>query len=251
MIVAVLAIVTASFTPAQPKVGDLITVTFAAPVALDASKDYEIVSRAGSTVVVRTFEPRPFALSGTLGPLTGKHVRFRNLRVPMGSVLKQGDDLTPAPLAPPRPPAIPWALWIAIAVAALLAIGAAILLWRRWRRKKPAAEPLPRLTAEERFRRAVLVLRESPSRPLRWAALADETRRFLAATRPRLGSDLTTTELVPRLAEQEQVVEEILRQGDLEKFSRRGAVEREFDELTDRVLDLATGVRPSQRELAS
>jgi hypothetical protein len=258
MILAVLAIVTASFSPPQPKVGDLIAVTFPAPVVLDASREYEVVERRGHTVVVRTFEPRPFALSGTMGPLTpalspegrGGFVRFRNLKVPMTSVLRQGDDLAPAPLAPPRPAEIPWLLVIAVAVAALLAILAAILLWLRLRRKKPAVPPVPQLSPEERFRAAVLALRADPSRRLRWAALADETRRFLAATRPQLGSDLTTTELVPKLAEQERVVEEILRQGDLEKFSRRGPAQREFDELAARVLDVATGFSPSREERA-
>jgi hypothetical protein len=158
----------------------------------------------------------------------------------MASVLKKGDDLAPAPLAPPRPAKIEWLKWAAIAIAALLAILACVLLWRRLRRRKPEAPPVPQLTAEERFRAAVLALREDPSRQHRWAALADETRKYLAATRPRFSSDLTTTELVPRLEERERVVEEILRQGDLEKFSRRGAAQREFDEVANRALELAS-----------
>jgi hypothetical protein len=234
MILAVLAALTVSLAPAQPKVGDRITVTFPAPVVLDASREYEVVERKGNTVVLRSFEPRVFALSGTTG-----NVRFRNLQVPMTSVLKQGDDLAPAPLAPPRPSEIPWLQWIAIALAVLLALALLVFLWIRMRRKKPAAAPVPQLTAEERFRAAVLALREDPSRHLRWAALADETRRFLAATRPQLGSELTTTELVPKLEERQRVVEEILRQGDLEKFSRRGAAQREFDELANKALELA------------
>ena len=56
------------------------------------------LAQHGNRVVVRTFEPRPFALSGTMG-----NVRFRNLDSAGASVLKQDDDLTPAPLAPPRP----------------------------------------------------------------------------------------------------------------------------------------------------
>ena len=235
MILAVLAALTVSMTPPQPKVGDRIAITFPAPVTLDASKDYEVVARRGNVVVIRTFEPRSFNLAGTTG-----NIRFRNLKVPMTSVLRQGDDLTPAPLAPPRPAEIAWLKLIAIAVAAVLAIVALILLWRRLRKKKPEAPPVPQLTPEERFRAAVRALREDPSHQTRWAALADETRKYLAATRPQFGSDLTTTELVPRLDERERVVEEILRQGDLEKFSRRGAAERQFDELADRVLELAS-----------
>jgi len=221
-----------TFAPAQPKVGDRITVTFPAPVVLDASTDYEVVARRGNVVVVRTFEPRAFSLSGTSG-----NVRFRNLRVPVASVLKRADDLTPAPLAPPRAADLAGMTWIAIAVVAVLAILAAIVFRRR---RKPIGEPVPQLTAEERFRAAVIALREDPARHLRWAALADETRTFLAATRPQLGSELTTTELVPRLDEQQHVVEEILRQGDLEKFSRRGAIPSEFDELANKALGLAS-----------
>lgn len=234
MILAVLALVTASFHPAEPKVGDLVTITFPAPVVLDASRDYEVVSRNGNIVVVRTFVPQPFALGGTIGK-----VRFRNLRVPIRSVLKQGDDLALAPLAPPRPMAWPSPWWFALAIAVLFALVILIVLWLRAKKRAPE-ESKPVASPEERFRAAVLALRENPSRPLRWAALADETRKFLAATHPRLGSDLTTTELVPRLVEQEHVVAEILQQGDLEKFSRRGAAQREFDELADRALELAS-----------
>ncbi|HEX6097317.1 MAG TPA: hypothetical protein VF432_13390 [Thermoanaerobaculia bacterium] len=235
MILAVLAALTVSLSPPQPKVGDLITVTFPEPVVLDASREYEVVARKGNVVVLRTFEPREFALNGTMG-----NVRFRNLKVPMASVLRKGDDLAPAPLAPPRPAEITWLQWLAVALAVLLALALVAFLWIRLRRKKPKAEAVPQLTAEERFRAAVLALRADPSRHLRWAALADETRRYLAATRPQLGSELTTTELVPRLDDRQRVVEEILRQGDLEKFSRRGPAEREFDALADRALELAS-----------
>lgn len=236
MILAVLAALTVSLSPPQPKVGDLITVTFPAPVVLEASRDYEVVSRRGDTVVVRTFEPRAFELRGTAGK-----VRFRNLKVPMTSVLKQGDDLAPAPLAPPHSPSIVWLYAIAIALAVLLVLAVIALIWMRMRRKKkPQAAPVPELSAEERFRAAVRALREDPAHQHRWAALADETRRYLAATRPQLGSELTTTELVPRLDDAQRVVEEILRQGDLEKFSRRGAAERAFDDLAGKALELAS-----------
>jgi hypothetical protein len=235
MILAVLAALTVSLSPPQPKVGDLITVTFPAPVVLDASREYEVVAHQGNTVVLRTFEPRAFELRGTAG-----NVRFRNLKVPMTSVLAQGDDLAPAPLAPPRAANIGWLQWMVVALAVLLALALIAFVWRRLRRKKPKAEPVPPMTAEERFRLAVRALREDPSQQHRWAALADETRKYLAATRPQLGSELTTTELVPRLDQAQHVVAEILRQGDLEKFSRRGAAERAFDDLADKALELAS-----------
>lgn len=231
--ILVLALVTATLQPASPKVGDHITVTFPAPVVLDASRDYEVVSSSGSRVVVRTFEPKPFAMSGTMGG-----TRFRNLTVPVGSVLKQGDDLQPAPLVPPRRPPYPALPWYAIAGAALAATAAWVAVWLRSR--KPAEIVVPELAPADRLRAAVQTLLQNPQYDLRWAALANETRAFLNATRPNVTGDLTTTELLPRLSESDRVVEEILHQGDLQKFSKRGASERDFAEVAARVLELAS-----------
>ena len=235
MILAILAVVSATLQPAHPKVGDLITVRFERPVTLDAAKDYEVVSRAGNSVVLRTFLPKPFVLSGVTG-----NVRFTNLIVPVGSVLQKNDELTPAPLVPPREVPYPREPFIAIAVAALVAIAAWAAVWWRSRRKVEAVQPEPLLAPEERYRRAVLSLREDPSQPLRWARLADETRRYLAATRPHLPADLTTSELVPRLGEPERVVVDILRQGDREKFSPWGAEAVDFEDVANRALELAS-----------
>jgi len=227
--ILVLALVTATFSPPAPTVGDPIAITFAAPVKLDRSPSYEVVSQRGSRVVVRTFIPRPFALSGVTGG-----VRFRNLVVPVRSVLKKNDDMKPAPLTPPRAAPYPRAPSMAIAIAALLAIAAWVLAWRLAQRAvRIIVPPIP---ASERYRRAVLALREDPRRAHRWAALADATRAYLAESRANLGSDLTTTELVPRLPDHDRVVADILRQGDMEKFSRHGAPPRDFDEVAARAL---------------
>ncbi len=238
------AVVSASFQPPAPKVGDLITVEFAAPVTLDPSPSYEVVSRSGNRVVVRTFVPKPFALSGVVGD-----VRFRNINVPVQSVLAPNDALTPAPLAPPREVPYPRAPFIAIAIAALCAIAAWLAVWWRSKHRAAVAQPKLVLAPDERFRRAVLALRENGAQPKRWATLADETRAYLAATRPQFPSDLTTTELVPRLGERERIVIDILRQGDREKFSPWGAEPRDFDEIANRALTLVTP--PEQEPLPS
>jgi hypothetical protein len=235
MILAILAVVTATFQPPAPKVGDLITIEFAAPVTLDASPEYEVVSRSGKRVVVRTFVPKPFALSGVAGD-----VRFRNLKVPVRSVLAPNDQLAPAPLVPPRKVPYPRAPFIAIALAALCALAAWLAVWWRSRKSAVVVPSQPLLAPEERFRRAVLALRQDPSQAKRWAKLADETRAYLAATRPQLRSDLTTTELVPRLREDDRIVVDILRQGDREKFSPWGAEPQDFDEVASRALELAS-----------
>lgn len=233
--ILLLALVAATLQPASPKVGDLITVTFPAPVALDPSADYEVVARHGNRVVVRTFQPKPFELSGTMGG-----TRFPNVRVPVGSVLRQGDDFQPAPLVPPKPLPDPPLPWYAMAAAALCALAAWAAVW--WRARKRVEAIAPPVAPEERLRAVVRALIDDPSQRLRWAELADETRLYLNATRPNLSGDLTTTELVPRLRDEERVVEEILRQGDLEKFSRQGAVPQNFEALAMRVLDVVTAV---------
>lgn len=227
MILAILAIVTATARPAAPAVGDLITVEFPQAVVLDVSEEYEIVETRGKTVVVRTFEPRPFALSGTMG-----NVRFRNLRVPVQSVLKPKDDLKPAPLAPPVPVEAPRHPWIAIAAAAVVAAFAWALAW--WRFRKPAMTIEPLLPADARFRQTVTALRNGPPR---WAALADATRAYLAATHPNLGLELTTSELLRR--NDDPLLATILRQGDLEKFSPWGPQPMDFGSVAGRALSLA------------
>lgn len=226
--ILVLALVSATLQPAAPRVGDLITVTFSASVTLDASNEFEIVTRSERAVVVRTFTPSPFALSGVLHE-PQRSVRFRNLRIPVRSVLKEGDDRTPAPLSPPREQPYPLAPFVAIAAAALLAVAAWTAVW--WRsRLRVAVAAAPALSPADRYRRALLALRDSPPKR-RWATLADETRLFLAATRPHLGAELTTSELLPRLDTQDAVVAEVLRQGDLEKFSPEGATGRDFEDV--------------------
>jgi hypothetical protein len=231
MILVLLAVFSATFQPPRPTVGDRIVINFPAPVVLDASKDYEVVEQKGNRAVIRSFQPAPFALSGTSG-----NVRFQNLVVPMTSVLTPNDDLKPAPLRPPQPVPYPRAPFVALGVAAAIAVATWAGVW--WFSRRPKAAPVvPAIPVDERFRRAVLAAKTQPER---WAALADATRAYLAETRTRLSSDLTTTELVARLREDERIVSAILRQGDLEKFSLSGAEPEDFDEVADRALRLAS-----------
>jgi len=232
MLFAVLALVHTTIQPPSPKVGDLITVEFSSRVVLDRSSDYEVVSHAGTRAVVRTFTPKPFVITGT-----ADGERFRTM-VPVKSVLKANDSMQPAPLAAPRPIPYPPIPFLAIAIAAVCAIAAWIAVWLRARRKVQVVVPV--LSAGERFQRAVLALRHDPRHPRRWAALADETRTYFAATRPHLGSELTTTELLARVEDEPSVIEHILRQGDREKFSPWGAREESFDEIAERAMRIAS-----------
>jgi hypothetical protein len=219
----VLAAVTATVSPPEPKVGDLITIEFPAPVTIEKSPSFEVVRHEGNRVVVRTFEPKPFIVNGVV--------------VPVKSVLAPDDSLRPAPLAPPLEVPYPRAPFIAIALAAVAAIVTWLAVW--WRAKHAAAPAIvvPSLTAEERFRNAVIALRRSGEHPRRWATLADETRAFLAATRD-LGTELTTHELVPKLTPRDAVVEDILRHGDYEKFAPGGRPAADFEEVAEKALQI-------------
>lgn len=232
MILALL-IVTASFRPATPTVGDPITIVFEQPVALDRSEAYELMSQEGKQVVVRTFKPEPFELSGRVG-----NVFFRKLIVPVGSVLTPDDDLKPAPLDPPLPPPPSRRPYVAIGIASGIAAAAWLAVLLLARRARLAALPVPDVPAADRFRRSVEQLRSDPAAPHRWAALADATRRYLAATDPSLGLELTTSEILRRAGEDERSLARILRQGDMEKFSPWGAQPGDFDAVAESALGL-------------
>jgi hypothetical protein len=213
--IPILLLVTATFRPPAPTVGDRITIDFKAPVVLETSTQYEIVSQHGSRVVVRTFEPRPFAISGRTGDVV-----FRNMYVPVRSVLAPKDNLTPAPLKPPLTEPYPMLPFVLMGIVALMAIGAWIAVVKLDRHEE-IAEPI--VPPAERFRASVAAARN-------WSQLADSVREYLAAM------TLTTTEILSR--NDSKTVAEILRQGDLEKFSPWGARAGDLLSLKRRALEL-------------
>jgi hypothetical protein len=227
----VLALIT-TFHPARPTIGDPITIDFAAPTTVAPSPDYEVVSRSGNSVVIRTFVPHTIAVTGRSadGPVS--------VMIPIHSVLKPDDKLEPAPLIPPRSEPWPRLPFVAIAIAALAAIAAwtAVVLLAKRRVPKPRVVVVP----AEAFRTRVLALRSDA--PMRWAHLSDALRAYLAAVRADLGAELTTSELLSRV--DEGAVAQILRQGDLEKFSPWGAAPLNFDDAINRALEIPSWVEP-------
>jgi len=196
----------AQITPPNATIGDPITITFPQAATVNPSPDYEVVSQSGNRVVVRTFKPKPFTVSGRMG-----QVWFRDLVVPVRSVLKPSDPMQPAPLIPPRAVPYPRSPFVAIGIAAFLAIVGWTAVVLVARRRARVVEAHPQLPPEERFRLAVRDARN-------WAMLSDAVRDYLAATRA-IGRELTTAEVLQRDA----AFAEILRNGDLEKFSPWGA----------------------------
>jgi hypothetical protein len=219
--IPILLLVTATFRPPAPTVGDLITIDFQQPVTLDRSRQYEILSQRGRRVVIRTFEPKPVAISGRVGD-----VLFRNMVVPVRSVLKPRDNLTPAPLKPPIAEPYPKLPFVLIGVAALLAIAAWIAVVMLEKREEVAVPVLP---PAERFRGAIKKART-------WSQLADAVREYIDAT------TLTTSEVLAKNSS--ALIAEILRQGDLEKFSPWGPRPGDFQALARRALELI----PEERE---
>ncbi len=226
--IPILLFVMAHFRPASPTIGDPITMQFQGPVVLDPSPNYEIVSRRGDTVVIRTFQPHPFTVSGSVAG-----VRFHDMNVPVKSVLKPNDKMDPAPLKPPRTIPYPRLPFVAIGIAAFAAIAA----WTAaaLRRDAAVARAVPLLPPAEQFRAAINTLRRNPNLPLRWSKLADALRDYLAETSP-LSHDMTTTEVIERSGSEPMA--EILRQGDLEKFSPWGPLPANFDAIAQRALAL-------------
>ncbi len=227
---------TATFHPAHPTVGDRITVDFPRSVVLDRSPAYEIVLQHGSRAVVRTFEPKPFALSGTTDG-----VRFRNLVVPVRSVLAAGDAMQPAPLKPPQRLPMPRAPFVAIGVAALVAAAAWAGLLALHRRRAASrarraghssggALPGGRGVFDGEAAGAAMGLsrRSHPDLP----------RRARIRGRPH------ELQLLASLGGHE-LIAEILRRGDLEKFSPWGAPPGDFSALAQRALTIPDEFEPA------
>lgn len=234
--------VTITFRPPNPTVGDLVTVEApraSGPIALDPSLQFEEVSRLPNAIVIRTFEPKPLTLSGTAGK-----ERFAGIVIPVHSVLKKGDAMEPAPLVPPRAIPYPRGPFIAIAAVALAAIAAWLATFAFARRIARATAPVPALTPVERFRAEVSAAAGH------WAALADATRHYLAAH--GYGAELTTRELLVVLPDDVRAIAaEVLREGDLDKFSPWGSADPDFNAAAARALTLPDLLEPRSEEVAA
>ena len=254
-----------TFQPVRPTVGDPVTIDFAAPTTVDASPDFEVVSRNGRQVVIRTFVPHAIAVTGKAadGPVS--------VMIPIHSVLKPDDKLEPAPLKPPKVEPWPRLPFIVIGLAALCAIAAwtAVVLLARRRKPKMVVVIVP----AEQFRSRVLGLRRAAI-GMRWASLADAVRAYLASVRSDLGAELTTKELLARVGKGEQLgevageppagqppgrrrydghdaVAQILHQGDLEKFSPWGPAQADFDDAVNRALEIPLWIEPPPEPVAA
>ena len=81
-----------------------------------------------------------------------------------------------------------------------------------------------------------------PAAPEARAPPADIGRASLAAVRSDLGAEWTTSELLSRI--DHAAIAQILRQGDLEKFSPWGAAPADFDDVAARALEIPAWAEP-------
>src|SRR3954468_16196329 len=160
---ALLFLLITTFQPPKATIGDPITITFATPTTVEPSADYEVISRHGNAVVIRTFVPHTITVNGRAadGPVS--------VMIPIHSVLKPDDKLEPAPLKPPKTEPWPRLPFVAIGIAALAAIAAwaAVVMLAKRRVAKPRIVIVP----GDEFRSRVSSLRADA--PMRWARLAD------------------------------------------------------------------------------
>lgn len=230
-------------TPKAPTVGDIIRLEFstgaAGRVLLDPSPDFEIVSRKGGDVRIRSFRPGPLSIGGRLLD-NGRAVVFRNLNLEIQSVLAPGDPLRPAPLRPPFPlprdPRVDWWLGGMAVAASVLWAGAFI----RHRRKAKVKEA-PLLPAREEFTEALERARREKTLDF-LLILSDAVRRYFARSDARLGRELTRTEFLDAIsrtlpASQLAIVSAILTQADWLKFSGSRSVPADRS-LIDKALEL-------------
>jgi hypothetical protein len=229
---ALVLLLITTFQPPKPAIGDPITITFASPTTVDPSADYEVISRNGNSVVIRTFVPHTISVNthSAEGPVS--------VMIPIHSVLKPDDKLEPAPLKPPKLEPWPRLPFIAIGIAALAAIAAWVAVLLLAKRSVPTIHIV--VAPADEFLRRLRTLR--PDAPKRWATLADIVRAYLAAVRDDLGAELTTSELLARV--DHPPIAQILRQGDLEKFSPWGATPGDFDAIASQALQIPAWAEP-------
>jgi hypothetical protein len=234
-------------TPARPTVGDPITLTFpeaSGRVEIAPSEAYEIVRTEENRAVIRSFRPGPLEVAARL-PAGEREVAVPSLGIEIVSTLAEDDTLQPAPLRPPERLPANRDAWIALGAAG----AAMILLWALVYLRRPrevAAVPARRRIAPSReLLRALEAAATLPPVESR-IAIGDATRNFLARVDEAWGRELTSRELRRALRQARVhedlrgVVDTILLEADLEKFSTHGAPEIETRELVDSARQLAT-----------
>jgi hypothetical protein len=242
-----------TFSPPRPTVGDPVTITFPAGVTqvqLSPGEGFEAIRGSGNQIVLRSFRPGPFEVSGRL--LRGETASAFRMRLIINSVLQPNDSLEPAALKPPRPLDPNRAAFIAIAAAAaaaLLSWLAAILLWRR-RTLLPAPRRVPE--AAEEFRIALGRAARVADGNARAIALAEATRAYLARIGGAYARELTTFELLQALppGDAAAVIGEVLFEADLAKFSPWGASARDAREMVERLSRIPQQFEQQQKEAA-
>lgn len=230
---------------AGPTVGDPIAVDLdlrpGERAELAPLEGVEIVAQNDGGVTVRGFRPGTHVLQFLV---TGEGGTTREISraIEISSVLHADDDLQPAPLAPPVPLGPNRTSWIAIGLAAFGAV--AVWLYLLWMPRTRGTAPAAGLSASEELLRAIERVRRMSPSDERFATLSDAARQFLARVDPRLGRELTTSEVMERLHAHFpgwliSDVRDVLSEGDYAKFSPWGGRAARFESVLQEAADLA------------
>ncbi|MBW3670760.1 MAG: hypothetical protein KY432_03715 [Acidobacteria bacterium] len=238
---------------AGPTVGDPISVQLdlrpGERVELEPTETVELIEQTAEGVTVRGFRPGTHELRFVATDERGSR-RTITGSVEISSVLGPDDDLEPAPLSPPVPLPPNRTAWAAIGVAMLGAVAVWLYLLCIPVPRK-AVDSITVSAGEELMRTIERVRRMSPSDE-RFATLSDAARQFLARVDPRLGRELTSTELMERLGGHFPEwlisdVRDVLSEGDYAKFSPWGGRASRFDSIVREASDLAVLDKEARR----
>lgn len=248
-LLAMLLLILAAAAYAQqttgPTVGDPIAVPLdlrpGERIELESAEAVELIEQSAGGATVRAFRPGTHMLRFLVSDEQGS-TREITSTVEVFSVLNSDDDLEPAPLAPPVPLDANRRAWIAIGAAALGAV--AIWLYLLWVPAPRQARAPITVSAGEELMRTIERVRQMPPSDERFSMLSDAARQFLSRVDPRLGRELTSSELMERLQGQFPEwlisdVRDVLSEGDYAKFSPWGGRATRFDSVLKETVHLA------------
>lgn len=221
---ALLLAVQMSVTPANPRVGDRVSLELLDSGAIGTvlpTECAEIVEQTSHAIVVRSFAVGECGVQFTLegNPRVAHEAAFTVV-----SVLTD-EDPSPSPYRPPIEVPLDRRAWWSIGISAAAALLTWTLVFLRRTAAAPAVAPVPSLPPFDELMASVASVGDR-SGPEEQILVADALRRYLARTDRRLTTDRTTGEILRWLHRKRdarlETVGQILMAGDRAKFAPAG-----------------------------
>lgn len=211
-----------SIAPANPKVGDPVTIALLDSGRIESVADggcAEVITKSPRAIVVRSFAVGPCSVRFTRADEPGV---THEVSFTIQSVLSE-EDPEPSPYRPPiRVPMDPRAWWSIGLAAAVAVLAWSLVLLRGGPEKSTSGPSAPLLQPIEELV-ATMKHIQGKSGPAEQIAAADALRRYFHRTERALSRDRTTGEIVTWLSRRRDaratIVAAILRAGDRAKFA--------------------------------